>query len=356
MAAGARGTLATGWTAAAALAVVAAVAGLWLAEGRTLEGWYAAFVLLAGLATGSLGLLMIGHLMSEEWLTPIRAEAEAAALTTPLLLAMALPLAFSLADLYPWASANVGLPTDRAAFLSTSFFIGRAILYLAVWTALAIWIIRTRHLRRTSAIGLALLAPTMSMAAMDWVLSREPAAWFGLFGFAFGTSQLLAALAGGILVSLLSPEHPSAVRMQSLERALLTLALLVLWTWFSQFLIVWLANLPNEAAWYLDRMQRPYPAILAAAALSLLGAVVILVPPGFGRRTMIAGSGLLLVSDAALMIWILGPPGGRDLFSVPATVAMGALCLAWALWFGAALGSRRKAEQRREEGPQFATR
>jgi hypothetical protein len=194
------------------------------------------------------------------------------------------------------------------------------------------------------------------MAGMDWVLSREPAAWFGLFGFAFGTSQLLAALAGGILVSLLSPEHPSAVRMQSLERALLTLALLVLWTWFAQFLIVWLANLPNEAAWYLDRMQRPYPAILAAAVLSLLGAVVILVPPGFGQRTMIAGSGLLLVSDAALMIWILGPPGGRELLSVPATLAMGTLCVAWALWFGVALGSRRKAEQRREEGRQFATR
>jgi hypothetical protein len=333
-----------------------AVGGLWLAQGRGLEGWYAAFILLTGLATGALGLLTIGHLMSEEWLAPIRAEAEAAALTLPLLVAMALPIAFSLNDLFPWTDP-VGLPAGRAAFLNESFFLGRAALYLLVWTALAFWIATTRRARRASAIGLALLAPTVTFAAMEWVLSREPGAWFSLFGFAFATSQLLAALAGGILVSLLSPEHANATRMQSLERALVTLALLVLWTWFALFLIVWLANLPHEAVWYAVRTRAPYPAVLAAAVLPLVAAVVLLVPPGFGRRTMIAGSALLLVSHLASMLWILGPPGGRNLISLPALAVGAALVVVWGIWFGIALRARRKLEaQAAEENPQFATR
>ena len=250
------------WSAGLGIALI----GAWLVRGPAVEAWFFIFILAAGFATGSLGLLMIGHLMSE-WLTPVRAEAEAAALTAPLLVAFAVPLAFSLSALYPWTDRGaLSLPPARAAYLTPSFFLIRGMLYLLVWTALALWITRTRRLRRTSAVGLALLAPTVTFAAADWVLSREPLWWSSLFGFSFAMSQLLAALAGAILISLLRPEHPSARRMQSLERALLTLAFLALWAWFVQFLIVWLGNLPHEVAWYLAR-SGPWLWVLCGGAL-----------------------------------------------------------------------------------------
>jgi hypothetical protein len=323
-----------------------AVLGGWLVRGPTAEAWLFVFVIGSGFATGGLGLLMIGHLMSEEWLAPIRAETEAAALTTPLLLAMAVPLAFSLGALYPWANAGVvALPQPRADILTPSFFLARGALYLLAWTALAVWITRTRRVRRTSAIGLALLVPTVTFAAADWVLSREPLWWSSLFGFSFALSQLLAALAGAILVSLLRPEHPSPIRMQSLERALLTLALLTLWAWFVQFLIAWLGNLPNEAAWYVARSGAWLWVLVGAALPALLIAVLILLPPGFGRRTMIVGSSLLLLHHGAHMAWIMGPSMRNLPLAWTDWLTAGAIASLWAAWFVAALRRRPTFEE-----------
>jgi hypothetical protein len=140
--------------------------------------------------------------------------------------------------------------------------------------------------------------------------------------------------------------------MQSLERALLTLALLVLWTWFTQFLIVWLANVPAEAAWYVTRESWPYPLILGLAVASLVAAVVMLVPPGFGRRTMIAGSALLLLSHGTYMVWVLAPAARNlSLASLASAVALAGI---WAIWFALTLKRRRAVERIREEDRQFA--
>ncbi|KAB0267429.1 hypothetical protein [Microvirga brassicacearum] len=282
-------------------------AGLVFHQASTLDATYVVFISLAGLAMGSIALLMIGHLMQEQWLAPVRAEAEAAGLTAPLLLFIGIPLAFGLDQLFPWAR-GADLPPERASFLSPSFFIVRTIIYLGVCSGIAFWLIRTRNLRHTSAIGLVLLAPIMTFAAYDWVLSREPQWWFSLFGFAFAVSQLLAALAGAMLITLLKGERGSPQGMASLERALLTLALLALWTWFAQFLIVWMANLPSEAAWYLARASKAGLGLAGGALATMILAIVILVPSGFSRFGMIIGSALVLLQHGLHMIWILQPP------------------------------------------------
>lgn len=330
----------------------AALLGLWLARGPGLEAWYFVVVLAFGLLAGSLGLLMIGHLMSEEWLKPVRSEAEAAALTAPLLAALALPLAFTLGELYPWAGGGApALPPGRARFLDPPFFLARSALYLAVWIALAVWITRTRHLRRASAIGLAVLAPTVTFAANDWILSREPLWWSGLYGVSFAVSQLLAVLAGAILISLLRPEHPDAMRMRSLERALLTLALLALWAWFAPFLIVWLGNLPHEAAWYLARTGPWLWPFLGVALPALVLALLILVPPGFGRRTMIAGSALILLHHGAHMLWLIGPAARHGPMTGLGVLVGLALAGLWAAWFVVALRGRPTFEEERGRPP-----
>ncbi|HEV7253475.1 MAG TPA: hypothetical protein VGN97_10320 [Mesorhizobium sp.] len=324
-----------------AAAAGAAALGALLAAQAPPETAYLIFVAAAGFAVGSLALLMIGYLMREEWVTPIRAEAEAAALTTPLLVAFALPPGASLGALYPWADPQGGSGTIRDLYLSAEFFRLRGLFYLAVWTGLALWLARARNLQRASAIGLALLAPTAIFAANDWVMFRDPQFWSGLFGFAFTLNELLAALAGAILVSLLRPEHPSPTRMQSLERALLTLALLALWTWFAQFLIIWLGNLPAEAGWYLGRSSREGFWLLFGVALpALVASILILIPPGFGRRTMIVGCALILSHHFAHLLWLAGSfahgaaAAGEDwLFGA-------ALAALWAAWFTVALRGR----------------
>jgi hypothetical protein len=283
--------------------------------------------------------------MKEEWLAPVRSEAEAAALTAPVLFLLAIPLLPALGEIFPWASgAAEDLPRPRAEFLTTPFFLIRSTFYLAVWSALALWFAGTAQPRRASALGLVLLAPTAAFAGNDWVLSRDPSWWSSLFGFAFAVSQLLAALAGAILVSLLRPEHPPAARMQSLERALLTLALLTLWLWFVQFIVVWLANLPQEAAWYLARSDRRLWLLAGVALPALVAAVFILAPPGFGRRTMIAGSALLLLQHIAHLLWLADVSP-----AFPGALVASGLFVAWAALFGALLERRPTFEAERGE-------
>ena len=281
-----------------------------------MEALYVAFVGLVGIAMGSLVVLMIGHLMNEHWLAPVRAEAEAAALTLPLLLLLGLVLAFGLDQLFPWVDDKNNLPPIRAAFLSSGFFLARSAAYLLICASLAWWLTRTRHTRRTSAIGLALLTPVMTFAAYDWVLSREPHWWSSLFGFAFGLGQVLAALACAILITLLKTEPASPKRMASLERALLTLLLLTAWTWFSQFVIVWLANLPHEVSWYLRRSDQTNLFLLSTAYALMLAAIVVLVPSGVSRIAMIVGSALALLHHGAHMIWVLQPKGSLSWLSL----------------------------------------
>ncbi|WP_201840235.1 hypothetical protein [Microvirga zambiensis] len=294
-----------------------------------MEALYLVFVSLSGLAMGSLAVLMLGHLMAEHWLAPVRAELEAAALTLPVLILIGIPLAFGLDQLFPWMSQRADLPPLRAAFLSPGFYLVRSAFYLLACAGLAFWLVRNRQVRRASAIGLALMTPIMSFAAYDWVLSRDPHWWSTLFGFAYGLNQTLAALACAILVTLLGAEHASPTRMKSLERALLTLALLTVWTWFSQFLIVWLANLPAGAGWYLERSDQQNLRLLTVSHLLMLIAIVVLVPSGVSRLGMIVGSALALLYHGTHMLWILQPKGH------PSWPALAVILGATALWIAA---------------------
>ncbi len=295
-----------GW---ASMALALAVAAAFVSRGGVarLEATYMAFVMLAGFSMGGLALLMIGHLMNEHWLAPVRSEAEAAALMMPLLLVIGIPLAFGLDQLFPWARGEPDLPPARAAFLDPRFYLARSVAYIVLGTLVACWLVSTRHPRRVSGIGLAVLTPVMTFAAFDWVLSRSPQWWSSLFGFAFSLSQVLAALAAAILITLLKPEHAAPKRMLSLERALLTALLLALWTWFAQFLIVWLANLPAEVSWYLDRSDPRSLGLIAVAVVATLAAVALLVPSGVSRTSMVIGSALALLQHAAHMLFIFRP-------------------------------------------------
>jgi hypothetical protein len=302
-----------------------------------MEALYIVFVALAGIAMGSLVVLMVGHLMNEHWLAPVRAEAEAAALTLPLILLLGLVLAFGLSELFPWAGNPGDLPSARASYLSPGFFMIRSAVYLLICTGLAYWLTHTRHMRRASAIGLALLTPIVTFSAYDWVLSREPHLWSSLFGFAFGLGQVLAALASAILITLLKAEPAAPKRMASLERALLILLLLTAWTWFAQFIIVWLANLPQEVTWYLSRSDDGNLILLGGSYALMLAAIVILVPSGVSRIAMIVGSALALLHHGTHMIWVLQPRGE------PSWLGLGlilAVAMIWIVVYAAVMRAR----------------
>lgn len=315
-------------------AAALAAAAILLGGPAALEAWLPAFMLWAGLVIGALATLMIGHLLNEAWLQPVRPELEAAARTAPLLALLALPVLLGLEGLYPWAMpGEARLEGPPGVWFSADAFRIRSALTLAILIGLG-WLVARpgTHVGR-SALGLAILLPTGSIAAQDWALSRD-IEWFGsLQGSAMFIEQLAAALAGAVLLSLVRQGHPEQHRVAALERALLTLALLTLWLWFVQFVVVWMADLPAEAAWYLRR-DGGWAWLKGGIILpALVAAIVLAIPPRSGPVRLGAVCGLLLVQHIGHLWWLVRPdsPLGApalwlDLVLAP---ALGAACAAW---------------------------
>jgi hypothetical protein len=331
-----------------AASLIAAGLGCVFRSAVLLEAWLFGFTVLAGLATGALGLLMIAHLLGGYWLDPVRDELEAAALTMPAVAILALPLAFGLDQLFPWAaSAQLQIPPLRQAYFAAIFVLVRGAAYLALWTALAFWIARPGEHRGRSAAGLALLAPTAALAAIDWVMSRDPEWWSSLFGFAFAVSQLLPALAGAVLITILRPDRPDEERLHSLERALMTLALMTLWLWFVQFLVVWMTNRPAEVAWYLARYDRWGPVMLLVPVSSMVLGILLLLPPSVGGFLLRTACALLILQHVGHMLWLVNPTvEGEGALSTILAVPIGLLAI-WTAWFvvGLARGSNLGADR-----------
>jgi hypothetical protein len=201
----------------------------------------------------------------------------------PLMLVLFVPLFFGLHDLYVWARPEGAVGHETAPFrhvyLSVPFFWLRAGVYFAVWLVLtyilnrwsrqqdqaheaAVVRSRQRRLGLLSGGGLVLYGLTVTFAAVDWLMSLEPH-WFStIYGFLVITGQLLAAMAFAVVITavLARFEPLSSVISPGLFNDLgnLLLAFVMLWAYcaFSQFLITWSGNLPEEIVWYLHRSQR----------------------------------------------------------------------------------------------------
>lgn len=328
----------------AALAIgIAALAAAILAPPVLLEAWLTAFLTLAGLSVGALGALAIGHLLREDWLDPVRAALEAGARTLPLAALAVLPVLAGLEALYPWAGpAPPAMPAPRDAWLSPWPFRLRIALFLSLWSGLS-WLITRpgRTGKRMAALVLALLVPSVTLAAQDLSLSRDPTWWGSLQGIAVWVEGLTAALATAALVALLRGRMPDGGTGagEALERALLALGLAAIWLWFTQFIVVWMADLPREAGWYLRRMEGGWGLLkLGVAVPALLLALALAAPPRHRPWRMGAVCLLLLVSHLAHLWWVVRPdaPVAQPPLWLDAAVLM-ALGLVWAAAWRAGL-------------------
>ena len=298
------------------------------------EAWLLGVVILAGLSVGSLGLLLLGHLLGRGWVTPMDDELRPAALTLPIVGLLALPLAFEGFHAWDVSRHLIASQPRLAAWFDRDFILLRSLGYFLLWSVIAWSAARRGGSRGWNAAALFFLLPTVGLAGMDWVLARVPFWWTSLFGFAFAVSQLPAALALAFLANAVQREHVAREHDRSLTSALLTLALLTLWLWFTQYLAAFMGNLPEEAAWYEARLIGGRWIPLALAAGMLGGAIVLLMQRHRGRATVLAASGLILVQHLLHMGWLLRPAGTPALGLIDLVVLLpvgGAWGLAWLL-------------------------
>lgn len=261
---------------AAAGGVVLCVAGLVASPERFFESYLLAFLFFTNISLGCLGLVMLHHMTSGKWSYSIQRFAEAGMRTLPLMALLFVPVVIGMSDLYPWMHADrIGETAGRKVlYLNQPFFLGRAVFYFAVWTAMAFLLTRwsraqdgdgsparTSALRKLSAPGLIVYVLTATFAAVDWAMSLEPGWYSSIYGMLFVVNQCLGALC--VLILLLrcfASEKPVAdIISPAIYHDLgnMLLAFVILWAYmsFSQLLITWAGNLPEEITWYVRRLD-----------------------------------------------------------------------------------------------------
>jgi hypothetical protein len=266
------------WALMAGIAgVLAAIVGFLLDRDQFLRSYLFAYVFWTGMALGCLGILLLHHTVGGKWGMLIRRMCEAGARTLPYMFVLILPVLFSVSVLYPWARPEAAHDANlqtKTAYLNVPFFIGRTIFYFLVWTfygyRLSKWSADQDasgdpdligKMRAVSAPGLVVFVFVSTFAFIDWVMSLEPH-WFStIYGAMFLIGEVLEAFAITIaLVIVFSNREPLRVyitKQHLHDLGNLMFAFMVLWAYlsFSQFLIMWAGNLPEEIPWYLRRFR-----------------------------------------------------------------------------------------------------
>ncbi len=232
------------------LALAAAGAGWFLDVRALLASYLAAWWFVAGALLGGLANVWLHQLTGGAWGETIRGPLLRAARWLPLACILFLPVLLGAPLLYPWQH---GVPDGafRQAWLSPVFFTVRSVIYLLLWSVLAI--VETRARTRSplrAAVCLLAYGFSVSLAAVDWIMSLQPAWYSSVFGWLAGTGQMLTGLA---LAVLLIDRGAARKRLPDLGNLLMMYVLTWAYLAYVQFLIIWAADLPHEIAWYLRR-------------------------------------------------------------------------------------------------------
>jgi hypothetical protein len=339
---------------------------------RLLFAYLVSFAFWLSLALGALFFVLLQHLTRAGWSVAVRRLAEVTAATMPLLgllgLVVVVPVALGRGDLYPWADSHAGadaLAGGKAAYLNAPFFLGRYTLYFVIWSLLAAQQLRrssrqdvsrqareTQRLEAASGAGMVLFAITTTFAAFDLLMSLVPTWCSTIFGVYYFAGSVVGFFAWIVLVTLLLQRTGRLAASVTTEHyhdlAKLLFAFVFFWAYiaFSQFMLIWYANLPEETAFFRPRMQGSWALaslvlILGHFALPFAG---LLSRPAKRHRAWIGfWAAWLLVMHWFDLAWIVLPslqPAGLALGAVDGLcfVGLGGLFIA-----AAAFIARRRA-------------
>jgi hypothetical protein len=258
-------------------ATLLAVTGFILDREQFLRSYLFGYLYWLGMAVGCLGILLMHHTVGGKWGMMIRRMCEAGARTLPYMIILLIPVMLNLPALYPWARPEAAHDANlvaKSAYLNIPGVLARTIVYFAVWGLYAYlmskWSIEqdrtgaerlTNKMRRVSGPGLVVFTFVTTFAFIDWIMSLEPH-WFStIYGAMFLIGQMLESFAFMILLvivlSQMSPikDYLTAQHLHDLGNMMF--AWMVLWAYlsFSQFIIIWSGNLPDEIPWYLRRLK-----------------------------------------------------------------------------------------------------
>jgi len=337
--------------------IVAVIFGI-TSPDQFFRSYLLAYMLWLGAALGCLAFLMIQHLTGGTWGVVIQRLLEAGCGTIPLVAVLFVPIVFGMRRLYVWTDpAFLGKEEHLKAlsqhFLNPSAFVARAVIYFAIWFSL-IYALRSwsrqqdnppvqaiSKLRSLSAVGLILYAFSISFAVIDWVMSLTPPWISTIYPMIFIVGECLAALCFVVAVSaLLYKYQPMSTLLKGedvADHGKLMLAFVMLWAYFSfsQLLIIWSGNLPEEIPFFTRRFTGGWQQIgLFLALFHFAIPFVLLLSRGFKRnpRRLAKLAVWLIVARYVDLYWYIAPAFHVSLYyhwlDLALPVAMGGLWMA----------------------------
>jgi hypothetical protein len=242
-----------------------------------LRSYLVGFTFWNGMALGCLVLVMIQYMTGGAWGMMARRTFEAGSRVLPLMFILVLPILFGATILFPWtfpAALHDKVIQDKAFWLNLPGFYLRAPLYYAIWGTLMFllnkWSLEqdrtgdiqlAKKLERLSGAGIVIFVFSMTLAAVDWLMSLSPH-WFStIYGLLVIVGQVLSALALSVAVFVLmagyAPLKNLITKRHLHDLGKLMLALTMLWAYlsFSQLILIWSGNLPEEISYYIDRLN-----------------------------------------------------------------------------------------------------
>jgi len=258
------------------IGLILGIIGFLIEPVRASFSYLVAFMFLLSIGIGSLFLIALEYITGAEWSTPFRRLSEFLASSVPWLIIFAIPLILSMHSLFHWSHTEVvnedAVLKGKSPYLNTSFFIIRVIVIFGIWSLFYYFFTKnslkqdtTRDQKLTkknivlSGIFIPVFAITITMAAVDWLMSLEPH-WFStIFGVYFFSGSVWASLAALTLIVILLNERGYLSSRLNKDHyyslGTLLFAFTCFWGYiaFSQYMLIWYANLPEENFWFLNR-------------------------------------------------------------------------------------------------------
>lgn len=249
-------------------------------KARAMFSYLWAFEVMLAIALGALGFVLIQHAVRAGWSTVVRRLAETAMVTLPVFILLFIPIvALGMHELYPWSAHTDAILEKKRWFLTTPFFLGRAVLYFVIWSAFA-WFLynasvkqdatsdgsaeqkKLTHLMwKLSVGGIFIYALTQSFQAIDWMMSLQPHWYSTIFGVYFFAASILSFFAfvtlvsmglqrAGVLKDAITTEH-----FHDLGKFVYGFTVFWAYIAFSQFILIWYANIPEETEFFMVRVE-----------------------------------------------------------------------------------------------------
>jgi hypothetical protein len=325
--------------------------------------WLVSFMFFLSLALGALFFVVIQYASQGGWGIVVRRIGETVFTTIPVMAVLFIPLLLGLSDLYSWtlpsAADHDPMLRWKEPFLNLKFFLVRAAFYFGCWSFMALLYYRlsrgqdatgdpavSARLRRFAGPAIIVLALTQTFAAIDWIMSLTPNWYSTMIGVYFwsgsfvGFIALLSVVAvamrqAGLLDTVITAEH-----LHDIGKLLFAFTAFWAYIAFSQFFLIWYANLPEETFWYKARLEGSWKTVSIFLMAGHFGVPFFyLMGRAVKRRgsTLAVGGAWLLAMHFLDIYWqvmpTLHPEGIRpSALDVAAFVTIGGCFVAAASW------------------------